>query len=420
MQNIFIFFSLFYFITGKLTSTKICENCLGKIHTREELELVKQPLIINQNEICRNEKYPFMIIVKSGDYSRRNFTRSTWAKEIIEHFNIPVLYALGFPKNSSHQKEIFSENQISHDLLQFPILESYYNLTLKTSGVLFWYHQYCSNNSHYLLYVDDDILIHVDKLIMYINQKTDDNNNHTIEGWLEQSGQIQRTGIGGISKENFPIDIVPNYLWGAAVLYPSKVISNGLIQSIFNTTLPIFFRDDVFINGFLAEQAGINRRYLQGILLYDSTEDDLKSNMIIIDFKTEDIRIKAWNCYRYNIQCNKNFVILFLKIFSGICLVIFMIISCWRYFQTTSYYYQFKYEFNLWYYGRNYPYIKTNHSEAIRDRKQRTIVGKNDRIQWLNYLRNMGLRIVLVCLIIIGLYYIVEDIGHRVKDLNIG
>ncbi|CAF3791909.1 unnamed protein product [Rotaria sordida] len=321
MKNIIILIliHIFYCLDAELTTLSTCKDCRGKIHTKKDLQLAKQPLIINQNLACHYAKNKFFIIVKSGTFQRRNFTRSTWAREINERFDIAVLYAIGYPKDPAMQKEIIDEDEKYHDLLEFNFLESYYNLTLKTTSVLVWYDKYCSSNSDYLLYVDDDILIHADKLVLYMNQIT---NNDTLEGWFEKSGKIQRKGIGGVSKENFPIDIVPDYLWGAAVLYPSNIISNLLIKTIFNTTIPIFFRDDVFINGFIAEQAGIKRKHMKGILTYDQTEDDLNTNMIIIDFKNEESREKAWNCYKYNIQCNKNLPLLLFRIFVGISLFI--------------------------------------------------------------------------------------------------
>jgi hypothetical protein len=400
MKNILILIYFLPLINGKLklTTSYICKNCFGKIHKYQELELTKQSLIINKNDICLNQKYKFMIIVKSGNFKRRNLTRSTWAKDMIEHFNIPILYAIGYPNDSSIQNDIFLENKIYNDLLQFTILESYYNLTLKTTSVLIWYNKYCSNSSNYLFYVDDDILIHVDKFIIYINEF---HSNNAIAGWFEESGPIQRTGIGGISKENFPIDLTPDYLWGAAVLYPTNVISNGLINSIFNTTLPIFFRDDVFINGFIAEQAGITRKHMNGILLYNPTEDDLKYNMIIIDFKTEEDRLKAWNCYKYNIQCNKNLPLLLFKIFSGIFLVIIISIFCWKYWKTTRYFYYIKYEFNCWYYGINYPYRNNMNSGSTINKKQRSTIGAKLGIQWLINLRRIWKRIIFIFILVV-------------------
>jgi hypothetical protein len=377
------------------------------MHTKQDLELAKRPLIINKKKICLNEKYDFFIIVKSGNFQRRNLTRATWAKEITEHFNIPVLYAIGYPKNSSLQREIISEDETYKDLLQFDFLESYYNLTIKTTSVLLWYDRYCSKSSDYLLYVDDDILIHVDKLIMYMIQTkyTD-----TIEGWFEKSGRIQRTGIGGVTKEDFPLDIVPSYLWGAAVIYPSNVISNGLIKSIFNTTVPIFFRDDVFINAFIAEQAGIKRKHLNGIILYDRTEDDFKTNMIMFDFKTENERERVWNCYKYNIQCNKNLLLLLFKIFFQISLFLILILYSFKYFQTTKYYEHLKYHLDALYYDIKYVLGENMTLMLMMTRKYLLTVRFRKmklRIQSLIHLRRIYRRTVSIFVIIMVLYYFV-------------
>jgi hypothetical protein len=394
MKNVLFLISIFYFIDAKITPTSICRDCQGKIHSREQLELTKQPLIIDKNEICLNEKFQFIIIVKSGNFQRRNFTRQTWAKEIIEHFNIPVLYAVAYPSNSSLEKQILLEDKIHHDLLQFPIIENYYNLTLKTISVLIWYTHYCSNNSNYLLYVDDDVLIHVDKLIMYMNENR---NTNSIEGWFETLGKIQRTGMGGISKEDFPIDIVPDYLWGAAVLYPTNILADVLIKRIFNTKIPIFFRDDVFINGFIAQEAGINRKSMKGVVTYDPSQDDLNNNMIVIDFKNEEHRMRAWNCYRYYIQCNKDApIVLILKILIGICVILIIAYICWKYFKSTRVYHQLKYTLTRRYYGMM--------------RERRPTVGGKLPIRRLIYMRGMGIRIGFVVILIFVFYYFVNSL----------
>jgi len=170
MKNILILFYLFYSISAKLTTPPICRNCSGKMHTKQDLELAKRPLIINKKKICLNEKYDFFIIVKSGNFQRRNLTRTTWAKEITEHFNIPVLYAIGYPKNSSLQREIISEDETYKDLLQFDFLESYYNLTIKTTSVLLWYDRYCSKKK----LVGNRVIMFIHRDITGISYSTSD------------------------------------------------------------------------------------------------------------------------------------------------------------------------------------------------------------------------------------------------------
>ncbi|CAF4475923.1 unnamed protein product, partial [Rotaria socialis] len=332
MIKAFIVFSLLCFINARFTTNSTCKNCIGKIHSKQDLQLARHSLIIDKNQSCQNQRYTFFIIVKSGSFEKRSFTRSTWAKEISEHFKIPILYAIGYPKDPHFQKYIIAEDLKYHDLLQFNILEDYYNLTLKTTSVLLWYDRYCSKNSQFLLYVDDDVLIHVDKLIVYMHRTV---NSDSIQGWFEKSVHIQREGMGGVSVDDFPIDFVPDYLWGAAVVYPSHIISNRLISAIFNSTVPIFFRDDVFINGFMAQQAGIKREHMKGIFCFDPTQDDLNSKMILINFKNEEARENTWNCYKNGVRSNKKLPLFLCKVMCGMCLFIIIFGYCCKYFMET-------------------------------------------------------------------------------------
>ncbi|CAM4817030.1 unnamed protein product [Rotaria magnacalcarata] len=405
MIKALIVFSLICFINAKFTTNSTCKDCKGKIHTKQDLQLTKRCLIIDKNQICHNRKYNFIVIVKSGSFQRRNLTRSTWAKEIIEHFNIPILYAIGYPKDSDLQKDIIAEDLKYHDLLQFNILESYYNLTLKTTSVLLWYDRYCSKNSEYLLYVDDDVLIHVDKLIVYMRRTV---NNDSIQGWFEKSVHIQREGIGGVSVDDFPIDVVPDYLWGAAVVYPSHIISNRLISAIFNSTVPIFFRDDVFINGFMAQQAGIKREPMKGILCFDPTEGDLESNIIVVGFKNEEARENTWNCYKNGVKRNKNPSLFLCKTVYGMCLFIIIIGYCWKYFMETIYFDHLKlvcyhcfYKFHYPYKGNIYLMILMNGQQYSRNGIQQLFL----TFQWLINFRTMYIRIVFFLVVISVLYY---------------
>ncbi|CAF3641908.1 unnamed protein product [Rotaria socialis] len=414
MKIILILVSLVYCFNAKLSTNSKCENCLGKIHTKQDLQLTKQSLIIDKNQTCYNRKYKFLIIVKSSGFVKRNLTRSTWAKEIIEYYSIPILYAIGYPKDPDLQKDIIAEDLKYHDLLQFNILENYYNLTLKTTSVLLWYDRYCSKNSQFLLYVDDDVLIHVDKLIVYMHRTV---NNDSIQGWFEKSVHIQREGMGGVSVDDFPIDFVPDYLWGAAVVYPSHIISNQLIGAIFNSTVPIFFRDDVFINGFMAHQAGIKREQMKGIVLYDRRRNDLFWNMIVIYFKDEESFENVWSCYKNGTNCNQNLALLLLIGISGTCLFIIIIGYCCKCFKKTVYCDQLEHERCQCFY-EYYQLCKRNinlMSMMNRELYSKTTMQQASLIlQLLINLRAMCLRIVVFLIVLCTVYYFLS------KKLNTG
>ncbi|CAF3641870.1 unnamed protein product [Rotaria socialis] len=405
MIKAFIVFSLLCFINARFTTNSTCKNCIGKIHSKQDLQLARHSLIIDKNQSCQNQRYTFFIIVKSGSFEKRSFTRSTWAKEISEHFKIPILYAIGYPKDPHFQKYIIAEDLKYHDLLQFNILEDYYNLTLKTTSVLLWYDRYCSKNSQFLLYVDDDVLIHVDKLIVYMHRTV---NSDSIQGWFEKSVHIQREGMGGVSVDDFPIDFVPDYLWGAAVVYPSHIISNRLISAIFNSTVPIFFRDDVFINGFMAQQAGIKREHMKGIFCFDPAQDDLNSKMILINFKNEEARENTWNCYKNGVRSNKKLPLFLCKVMCGMCLFIIIFGYCCKYFIETVDFDHLKLVCYQCFYKYHYPrkqninlMILMNGQQYSRNRIQQLFL----TFQWLVNFRTMYIKIFFFLVVMSVLYY---------------
>ncbi|CAF3139878.1 unnamed protein product [Rotaria socialis] len=405
MIKAFIVFSLLCFINARFTTNSTCKNCIGKIHSKQDLQLARHSLIIDKNQSCQNQRYTFFIIVKSGSFEKRSFTRSTWAKEISEHFKIPILYAIGYPKDPHFQKYIIAEDLKYHDLLQFNILEDYYNLTLKTTSVLLWYDRYCSKNSQFLLYVDDDVLIHVDKLIVYMHRTV---NSDSIQGWFEKSVHIQREGMGGVSVDDFPIDFVPDYLWGAAVVYPSHIISNRLISAIFNSTVPIFFRDDVFINGFMAQQAGIKREHMKGIFCFDPTQDDLNSKMILINFKNEEARENTWNCYKNGVRSNKKLPLFLCKVMCGMCLFIIIFGYCCKYFMETVDFDHLKLVCYQCFYKYHYPCKQNTNLMILMNGQQYSRNGIQQlflTFQWLVNFRTMYIKIFFFLVVMSVLYY---------------
>ena len=135
--------------------------------------------------------------------------------------------------------------------------------------------------------------------------------------------------------------------------------------------------------------------------------------MIVIDFKNEEHRIQAWNCYRYYIQCNKNTELLISKILVGVCLILFIVYGCWRYLKSTRVYHELKYALTYWYYGMKNLYKKNIHLNLMMHREQRSTVGTKLMIRRLIYMRRIGTRIGSLCIIILVFYYFVKNSGSN-------
>jgi len=103
----------------------------GLMLNRSQIILAKETLLEPTLFTCKPKMnmnssimYPLYIIVKtravsSGDYfQRRMFTRTSWGQEA-HSLGIPVIYAVGRPKDDQIQQMLENEHRSYGDLLQF-------------------------------------------------------------------------------------------------------------------------------------------------------------------------------------------------------------------------------------------------------------------------------------------------------------
>jgi beta-1,3-galactosyltransferase 1 len=57
------------------------------------------------------------------------------------------------------------ENLVSKDMVQGDFLDSYNNLTLKSVWTIKWYLSQCNDSSVFLVKADDDLFLHLPKLV---------------------------------------------------------------------------------------------------------------------------------------------------------------------------------------------------------------------------------------------------------------
>src|SRR5882724_331894 len=88
------------------------------------------------------EEHPIVVFIKmffNGTQSRKwmQMLRNTWVKEVKSH-NISVYFYIGRRDNEAEQELYESDAQTYGDILQFDIIDGYYNLTLKAISTLRW------------------------------------------------------------------------------------------------------------------------------------------------------------------------------------------------------------------------------------------------------------------------------------------
>ncbi|XP_063748368.1 UDP-GlcNAc:betaGal beta-1,3-N-acetylglucosaminyltransferase 7 [Eleginops maclovinus] len=139
------------------------------------------PMLLNHPEKCTGDTYLLMIIKSvATQHDRREVIRKTWGKEqVIDGKRVKTLFLLGKPSSvaerANHQKLVEYEDYIYRDILQWNFLDSFFNLTLKETHFLKWFHTYCPG-VRYVFKGDDDVFVSVENIFEFLegsNQEKD-------------------------------------------------------------------------------------------------------------------------------------------------------------------------------------------------------------------------------------------------------
>ena len=133
------------------------------IQTKEELELTKEPPIIDPQP-C-DDMHPISVFIhsagrSSGKYfERRQAVRNTWVSQMKE-LGISAYFAIALNPKQTVNEELKKESDRYQDIIQFQFIDAYYNLTLKAISILRWIDRKCQNSTH-ILKTDDDVIVNI-------------------------------------------------------------------------------------------------------------------------------------------------------------------------------------------------------------------------------------------------------------------
>ncbi|CAF0917999.1 unnamed protein product [Didymodactylos carnosus] len=198
------------------------------------------------------------VYVHSGptNYQRRVVIRETWATRAIFP-DIRLVFMIGKTLDETTEKAIKYENELYNDIVQEDFIDSYKNLTYKGVMALKWISKYCPN-THYILKVDDDIVVNMFTLINHLKflDKHNPDRKGTILCLLWSAMGVMRDSKSKwyLSKDDFPMDKFPPYCSGSAF-----VLTGDMPEKMYNASLyvPFFWVDDYYITGAVASAANV-------------------------------------------------------------------------------------------------------------------------------------------------------------------
>lgn len=180
--------------------------------------------------------------------------RETWGS-FCKRNDIDLAFLLG-SSNETVNEIIRQEHDLYGDIIRGSFVDSYDNLTLKTMAMHEWVSSYCSK-AKFVLKTDDDMFIHVSKLLTFINLL--DPTKDTLYGRVVKKWKPVRSHSSKyfLSTEQYKESTFPDFTTGPAYLFPSQ-LSEKLFSAALNRTYVKL--EDVFFNGVLAQDMNIPRK----------------------------------------------------------------------------------------------------------------------------------------------------------------
>lgn len=206
---------------------------------------------------CSHSRIFLLILVKSATENsmERDIIRQSWGNES-NYFGqrdrtVKIVFMLGWSKNSSLVHTLQREIIHYKDIVQENFEDAYSNNTFKTIMSFNWAVKYCGQ-AKYILFVDDDYLVYVDNIILYLSNATS-----VFVGMRDNINKYppvrDRRSKWYVSLTDYPFDSFPPYLSGGAYIMSMDLVKRF---SMIFPYIKYLFADDVYL-GIVAYKLGI-------------------------------------------------------------------------------------------------------------------------------------------------------------------
>lgn len=195
-----------------------------------------------------------VVIVCSApqNFASRQAIRSTWGKDSIWTKSAKVFFVIGRTSQNVTDMFISMEKVEYGDVIHYNLVDSYYNLTLKSVSALKWATTRCPN-AKYVMKTDDDMFVNIPLLQKSVLRFKLGN---VVVGKLIVNARPIRNKSSKwyVPYETYVDQYYPNYLSGTGY-----VMSQSAAALLYNSslTVPFISLEDVFITGICAKNESV-------------------------------------------------------------------------------------------------------------------------------------------------------------------
>ncbi|XP_054156918.1 beta-1,3-galactosyltransferase bre-2-like [Oppia nitens] len=230
------------------------------------------------NERCdqnygNDTRVVIIVISRVNGFETRNTIRETWGKiagksrddsiVLAMPRGVKMYFALGQTLDRDVEHRVLEEHRKFGDILQWNFIDNYYNLTVKSLGILRWISINCFN-VRFVYKVDDDCIVNTENLVKF----TETMDGNTIYGQFWHKSYVDRNLKSKfyISRKDFKGNAYPDYT-GGPWLMAGHLIPK-LYEIAITRSLPALPWEDVFVTGVVASKARVARKQLKGLVYY--------------------------------------------------------------------------------------------------------------------------------------------------------
>ncbi|KAI1307591.1 Lactosylceramide 1,3-N-acetyl-beta-D-glucosaminyltransferase A [Halotydeus destructor] len=199
------------------------------------------------DKICPDADIVILVCSAPANRGQREVIRSTWARGALDQ-GIAVIFALGSSPDLSLNDRIVKEDGATGDLVVWPFLDTYDNATIKTISGLSWAINAC-RKAKYIIKTNDDMYIDLDMVRTLLDLET--KWTSTILGFQSAEEPKNKAFV----PKEIHQGLLDNYIVGHFEIYGRLAL-----QKLLHVTMarfPAFYLEDVFLTGFMAEEAGV-------------------------------------------------------------------------------------------------------------------------------------------------------------------
>ncbi|EYB84949.1 hypothetical protein Y032_0307g2040 [Ancylostoma ceylanicum] len=189
----------------------------------------------------------------------RRAIRESWASSRESHSvktgKILVFFMISAPA-SMHDLYMLQKEQKKHrDLIVTDLVESYENLVFKVYASIVFHQQYCPK-AQFLMKVDDDVGVHLDRMVKLWKIDERANKSMYCQVWPRSRPKRDPSNKWFMSDDEWPDQYYPHYCNGPMYVMGKIAGQNILDQAQIFPPLAI---EDVFYTGVVAESADVRR-----------------------------------------------------------------------------------------------------------------------------------------------------------------